>query len=86
MLKKPAKDMQVLDKQIEKLYKEYKSWSIEMYDFMEDVIRNITINPSENLRVTCPHCGQEATSTVQFPNGIKTLFKSETKAKKFGSR
>lgn len=86
MLNKPAKDMQVLDRQIDSLHKEYKSWSIDMYDFMDDVVRNITINPSERLRVTCPNCGQEATSTVQFPNGIKVLFKSETKAKKFGSR
>lgn len=86
MMPKPAKDMQVLDRQIDKYYKEYKSWSVEMYEFMEDVVRNITINPSENLRVICPHCGQEATSTVQFPNGLKVLFKSETKAKKFGSR
>lgn len=86
MLAKPAKDMQVLDRQIEAIHKEYKSWSIEMFDFMDDVIRNITINPSEQLRTICPNCGQEAISTVRFPNGIKTLFKTETKAKKFGSR
>lgn len=86
MLAKPAKDMQVLDRQIETIHKEYKSWSIEMFDFMDDVVRNITINPSEQLRTICPNCGQEATSTVRFPNGIKTLFKTEAKAKKFGSR
>lgn len=86
MLPKPAKDAQMLDRQIEKLYKEYKSWSVEMYEFMDDVVRNITINPSEQLRQPCPYCGQEATSNVRFPNGIKVLFKSETKAKKFGSR
>ena len=81
-----AKNQQVRDQQIEKLYKEYKSWSLEMFEFMSDVIYNITINPSEKLRCTCPHCGMEATSTVKFPNGIKRLFKVETKAKKFGSR
>ena len=86
MLPKAAKDAQVLDRQIESLYKQYKGWSLDMYDFMTDVIRNITINPSEKLRVTCPHCGQEAVSTVSFPNGIQALFKVETKAKKFGSR
>lgn len=86
MLKKPAKDPQILDHQIETCYKEYKSWSVDMYDFMTDVIRNLTINPSEKLRMKCPVCGQEATSTVQFPNGIKALFRVETKAKKFGSR
>ncbi len=86
LLPKPAKDIQVLDRQIDSIYRDYKGWSLDMYDFMDDVVRNITVNPSESLRVTCPNCGQEAISTVRFPNGIKTLFKTETKAKKFGSR
>lgn len=86
MLDKPSKDAQILERQIEKIHKEYKSWDIEMFGFMNDVINNITINPSEQLRQTCPSCGQEATSTVQFPNGVKTLFEIKTKAKKFGSR
>lgn len=86
MLPKANRDPQMLDRQIQKIYNEYKSWSIEMFDFMDDVINNITINPSEKLRCKCPNCGGEATSTVQFPNGIKVLFKSESKVKKFGSR
>lgn len=86
MLPSAAKDPQVFANQVDKIYKEYKSWDIEMFDFMNDVVTNITINPSEKLRCTCPNCGQEATSTVRFPNGIKQLFKSQTKAKKFGSR
>lgn len=86
MLPKASKDVQMLDRQIQKLYKEYKSWSVDMFSFMQDVVRNITINPSEKLRQTCPHCGAEATSNVQFPNGIKAIFNVATKAKKFGSR
>lgn len=86
MLPKASKDAQMLDRQIQKLYKEYKSWSVDMFSFMQDVVRNITINPSEKLRQTCPHCGAEATSNVQFPNGIKAIFNVATKAKKFGSR
>lgn len=86
MLPKASKDVQMLDRQIQKLYKEYKNWDINMFSFMNDVINNITINPSEKLRVKCPNCGQEATSTVQFPNGIKVLFETRTTAKKFGSR
>lgn len=86
MLPKPAKDQQMLDRQIQRIYKEYKSWSVDMFQFMDDVITNITINPSERLRCKCPHCGGEATSNVQFPDGIKVLFKTETKVKKFGSR
>ena len=86
MLNKPLKDAQLLDRQINKLYKEYKSWDVEMFTFMQDVIKNITINPSEKLRQKCPHCGEEVISNVQFPNGIKAIFNVATKAKKFGSR
>ncbi len=86
MIPNPSKDIQVLNKQIEKLYKEYKSWSVEMFNFVDDVITNISINPSEKLRCTCPNCGGEATSTVRFPNGLNELFKTKSGAKKFGSR
>jgi len=86
MLPKPIRDAQLLDKQIQKLYKEYKGWDVNMFTFMTDVINNITINPSEKLRTKCPNCGMEATSTVQFPNGIKALFEAKSTAKKFGSR
>ena len=86
LLPKPAKDIQLLDRQISTIYKQYKKWSFDMFSFMTDVIRNININQSEKLRVKCPCCGGEATSTVQFPNGIKVLFEVETRAKKFGSR
>ena len=86
MLPRANKDTAMLDKQIQKIYKEYKNWSLDMFTFMNDVINNITINPSEQLRVKCPNCGQEATSNVQFPNGIKVLFETKTSAKKFGSR
>ena len=86
MLPTVPKDSQLLDRQIQKLYNEYKSWSVDMFEFMDDVINNITINPSEKLRCKCPNCGGEATSNVQFPDGIKVLFKTESKVKKFGSR
>ena len=86
MLPKQNQDPQMLDRQIQKIYNEYKGWSIEMFEFMDDVVNNITINPSEKLRMKCPNCSGEATSNVQFPNGIKVLFKTESKIKKFGSR
>ena len=86
MVPKLPRDLDAFDRQVNKLQKEYKLWSVEFTDFMDDVVRNITINPQENLKVTCPNCGQEATSKVRFPNGIKQLFRVETKAKKFGSR
>lgn len=83
---KHSKDMQLLDREINKIYKTYKSWSIDMFTFMSDVIKNININQSDKLKVKCPYCGMEATSTVQFPNGIKVLFETQTTVKKFGSR
>ena len=86
MLQKPVKDLQMLDRQISQLYKQYKGWDLDMFSFMNDVVNNITINQSEKLKVTCPHCGQEAISTVQFPDGIKVLFEVKSNAKKFGSR
>lgn len=86
LLPKAPKDEQLLDRQIQKIYKEYKDWDINMFTFMNDVINNITINPSEQLKIKCPNCGMEATSAVQFPNGIKFLFQAQTTAKKFGSR
>jgi hypothetical protein len=86
LLNKPSKDPQNLDRQITKIYNDYKRWSVDMFGFMDDVINNITINPQEQLRCNCPHCGREATARVRFPNGLKSLFKIETKAKKFGSK
>lgn len=86
MLEKPSKDMSMLDRQIEKLHKEYNSWSVDMFTFMRDVIKNITINPSENISMRCPQCGQETISGVQFPNGITALFGSNKPRKKFGTR
>lgn len=86
MLNKPAKDMAMLDRQIKKCNAEYKSWDINTFNFINDVVTNINIDTSEKMRCICPHCGREATSNVQFPNGVKILFTVETKAKKFGSR
>jgi hypothetical protein len=86
LLDKPSKDMQVLDRQIEKIHKEYNSWSVDMFAFMRDVIKNVTINPSENLSTRCPQCGLETVSGVQFPDGINALFGGNKPKKKFGSR
>lgn len=86
LMPKPSRDVQILDRQITQIYKQYKKWSLEMFTFMTDVIRNITINQSEKLKITCPYCGREAISNVQFPNGIKVLFETKTTVKKFGSR
>ena len=86
MISKPSRDAANFDTQVRQAQNIYKGWSIEMHGFMNDVVNNITINPSEKLSTKCPHCGAEVTSQVQFPNGVKALFQTESKAKKFGSR
>lgn len=86
MLQKAPKDAAVLDRLIQRCRAEYKSWDADMFDFMDEVVRNITINPSEKLKMKCPCCGGEAVSSVQFPNGVKALFKIQSDRKKFGSR
>lgn len=86
MLERAPKDIQMLDKQIKELKRTFDSWDTDMFLFMDEVIRNITINPSEKLRTKCEHCGEEVHSTVRFPNGIKRLFVVQGKHNKFGSR
>lgn len=86
MISKPSRDPQNFETQVRQAQNIYKNWSIDMNSFMNDVIRNVTINPSERLSTKCPHCGAEVTSQVQFPNGVRALFKTESKVKKFGSR
>jgi len=86
MISKPSRDSQNFDNQVRQAHNVYKNWSIDMHSFMTDVVNNISINPSEKLSTKCPHCGAEVTSQVQFPNGVRALFKTESKIKKFGSR
>lgn len=76
----------VLDSQITKIYNEYRTWDADTFEFMDDVINNLNVGTSETLTMQCPECGQETHSTVRFPNGIKKLFRTESKVKKFGSR
>ena len=86
LLPKAPKDIELLDKMIKEYYRHYKQWSLEMFDFMDEIIRNININPEDRISTICPNCGVEVHSTVQFQSGIKSLFPMETRHKKFGSK
>ena len=86
MLERAPKDVQVLDRQVKELKRTFDTWDTDMFLFMDEVVRNITINPSEKLRQKCEHCESEVTSNVRFPNGIKRLFVVQGKHSKFGSR
>ena len=86
MLPKAPKDKQVLDKFIKDCEAQFKAWDVDMFNFMDEVLRNIIINPSEKLRQVCPHCGEEVISNVTFPSGIKSIFTVQNKHRKFGSK
>lgn len=80
------RDSSAQERLISKAQKEYRSWDVNMSAFMDSVIRNIETKPLDKMQTVCPCCGQEVTSQVRFPNGIKYLFKVESTTKKFGSK
>lgn len=83
---KISKDTTIASRQIKELEIKYKSWDIDMFSFMDDVIRNIIITPSTKLISKCPVCGEEVTSDIQFPNTIRDLFNISNRHKKFGKK
>lgn len=86
MFEKPFTELDQINRQFTRLYKNYKGWSIDKAELMEMIIRNIAVTPSDKLIQTCPNCKNEVHSTVRFPDGIKKLFRTESKVKTFGSR
>lgn len=86
MTPKISKDATIAARQIKELELKYKSWNTDMFSFMDDVIRNIIITPSNKLIINCPICGEEVTSEIRFPNSIKEIFSFESKFRKFGKK
>lgn len=86
LLKNASKDPSTLDSQISLVQRQYKSWSLDMFLFMQDVVKNISVTPLQTMKTKCPNCGEEVVSSVQFPNGIKSLFIAESRYKKFGTK
>ena len=86
MTPKISKDATIAARQIKELNLKYKGWNEEMFSFMDDVIRNIIVTPSNKLVIQCPICGEEVTSDIRFPNSIKELFSYESKFRKFGKK
>lgn len=83
---KISKDATIAQRQIRELEMTYKSWDKDMFSFMDSVVRNIIVTPSNKLIINCPICGEEVTSEIRFPNSIKELFRYETGFTKFGSK
>ena len=83
---KISKDLDIAKKQIKSLEAIFKSWDIEMFTFMDEVLRNIIVTPKDKLVMQCPICGEEVTAQIRFPNNISDLFNVQNKHRKFGTK
>lgn len=86
MAPKISKDETIAARQIKEYEMKYKSWDTEMFTFMNEVINNISVTPLQKLVTKCPICGEEVTSQIRFPNGIRDLFAIPSGHKKFGKK
>lgn len=86
MLPKVSKDMTVAKTQIKRAQTEFKSWDIEVFSFLNEVIDGITVTPGTDIITTCPSCGEEVTAPIQFPDGISSLFSIPRRSKGFGKK
>jgi len=83
---KISKDYDIAKKQIKSCENDFKSWDIEMFTFMDEVLKNITVTAKDKLVTKCPICGEEVTAPIRFPNNIRDLFNVQNKHRKFGSK
>ncbi len=83
---KISKDTASARMQIRKAETTFKSWDSEMFSFMNDVLKNISVTPSTNISAVCPSCGEEAVTKLRFPDGVGALFNVVNKRKKFGTK
>lgn len=86
MAPKISKDETIANRQIKEYEMKFKSWDADTFGFMNDVINNIMVTPLSKLKLKCPICGEEVTSDVRFPNGIRDLFNVSGGHKKFGKK
>jgi len=86
MASKISKDLDISKKQISSLEKTFKSWDMETFTFMNEVLKNIVVTPKDKLIMKCPVCGEEVTAQIRFPNNISDLFNVQNKHRKFGSK
>lgn len=83
---KISKDATIAQRQIREIDLKYRSWDEEMFSFMDEVLRNIIVTPSNKLIINCPICGEEVTSNIRFPNSIRDIFDLPSKHRKFGKK
>lgn len=86
MSAKLPKDSKLAERKIRELENEFNSWDSDKFDFMDNVLTNIMVTPSQVLKSICPVCGEEVTTRVRFPDGLRSLFTIRHKFKKFGKK
>lgn len=83
---KISKDPVIAKQQIKQAEMMFKSWDADMFSFMDEVIKNISVTPATHLKMNCPACGEEVTAPIEFQDGIRALFAVSGRHKKFGKK
>ena len=83
---KISKDLDISKKQIKDLEFKFKSCDMDLFTFMDEVLRNIIVQLKDKLVAKCPVCGEEVTAQIRFPNNVSDLFNISNKHRKFGSK
>lgn len=86
MTPKISKDTEMAKRQMKQLKLAFEGLDIEQFSFMDEVIRNIVVTPSTNMKGYCPSCGEEVTTPIRFPNGVSDLFAIQNRSKRFGKK
>lgn len=86
MTPKISKDEEISKRQMKQLKMAFDSLSIDQFEFMDEVLKNIIVTPKTKLIAKCPSCGEEVTSDIRFPNGVSGLFHIQSKRRKFGKK
>ena len=86
MTPKISKDDEISKRQMKQLKMAFDSLSIDQFEFMDEVLKNIIVTPKTKLIAKCPSCGEEVTSDIRFPNGVSGLFHIQSKRRRFGKK
>lgn len=86
MTPKISKDDEISKRQMKQLKMAFDSLSIDQFEFMDEVLKNIIVTPKTKLIAKCPSCGEEVTSDIRFPDGVSGLFHIQSKRRKFGKK
>lgn len=86
MTPKISKDAEIAKRQMKQMKLQFEHLDIDQFEFVNDVIRNITVTLATTIKATCPGCGEEVTAPIQFPNGVSGLFNVQNKHHKFGKK